>query len=327
MTTEAKTYSSLNVEQRVTAVLGEIQQVVNTRPWRQPISVRQINAKIPDLADISSRLKNALYSTPSQLEIRYQIKPGFLFFPPRQPDQQPSDKAYVVKEPVKYQEPLQPANIIQATSWPELYKNALPDEDYYRSLMQQAGYVMRLFAGETYESGPAEIDPTILSNAKYGAEQRKADYAIATQAVSETMVMVYVSRDRRQQVPSQFRELAVGAAGHEAVNSYGDNNWNRMLLGFYLKGMFDVEFQRFEPLSEKGYARVGLRAHFLMENGRIGCWADWEESVRAFHEPNETYCSSYRSYALNFWDKVRLSLRPYPDGDDFNHRPIDRTQQ
>lgn len=322
MTTEARTYSSPAVEQRVTAVLGEIRQVVDTtRPWSEPISDRQVNANIPGLVRLSNQLKNALYETPSHLEIQYQIKPGFLYFPPTEPSQQPSETVYVVKEPVQYQEPLQDSNIIRATSWSELHKNALPDEVFYRRLMDQATWVMQLFAGKTYFSPPAEIDPQTLSYAKLGVEQRQADYMLATQAASEAVG--YVSSTWRP-VLSQFRTLALGAAGYEAV-SYG-NNWNRMLLGFYLKGMFDVEFQRFEPLGEKGRARVGLRAHFLGEDGRIGCWADWEEKVRAFHEPDESYCSSYTSYALRLGDKIRLSLRPYPDGDDFNHRPIDRTQ-
>lgn len=322
MATEAPTYSNPDVKQRVSTVLQEIQQVITDRPWRQRISVRQMNAKIPDLADISSRLRNTLYHTPSQLEIRYRIKQGFLYSPPTEPGQELSDTAYVVKEPVKYGEPVQPANIIRKTTWPELHKNALPDEVYYKRLMEQSTTVMRLFAGDTYLPGPAEIDPTILSNAKYGAEQRKADYAIATQAVSEAMV--YVSRDWRQ-VPSQFRDIAFGAVRYEAVGrGYGDN-WYRMMLGFYLKGMLDVEFQRFNSIRERGGDRVGVRAHFLMPDGRIGCWADWEQSIRAFHNPDAS-CSSYNSYALHFWDRVRLSLRPYPDGDDFNHRPIDRTQ-
>lgn len=319
MPTEAKTYSSPDVKQRVTAVLGEIQQAISQRPWEHPTSAGTVNRNIPALADFSSRLTNILYATPSRAEVEHQIHRGFIYH-------EGTSRVCIVKQKPVSNQQLLPSDILQTITWSELQKKALSPETLYPTLMNQANSIARLFAGYS-PSGPAEVGPEILSFAQYhGSEQRREDWEIATKETSALL-----EKFRHTKIPPQFDNIATNAAGWETVsNAPGfpggrDTNWPRIMLGFYLKGIFDVEFHRFEPLGEKGRAGVGLRAHFLRENGTIGCWAEWENSVRAYHEPDES-CSTYNSYALNFRDKIRLSLRLHPDGDGFNHRPIDRTQ-
>lgn len=317
MPTEAKTYSSPDVEHRVRNVLEEVQQVIFQKPWEYPTSDRTINRHIPTLAGLSSRLKQTLNDTPWRAEVEHQIHRGFIY-----PE---GTRILIVKQKPVSNQKLLKSDIIQTTSWPELQKKALRPETLYQSLMNQANSVARLFAGY-FHSGPAEVSPEMLTFAQMGAEQRRADWDIATKKALELL-----ERSRLAKMPPQFNNIIVNAARWETVSHTPgfrwerDANWNRMLLGFYLKGMFDVEFQRFEPLAEKGGSITGLRAHFLRKNGGIGCWAEWENSVRAYHEPDES-CSTYNSYASRLRDKLSLSLRPYPNGDDFNHRPIDRTK-
>lgn len=325
MLTEANNYSSTAVEERVRGVLEEVKAVVDISPWGRPIHDRTVNALIPYLRIHSNYIKDALSITPSAREILYQIKPGYLHII------EGDDAAFVVKVPVRAGESPQSTDIIQSTTLSELRKNALSDEEYYRRLMKQSDAVMRLFTNGPHSipDAPAEIPPYILSLAANGFIERRKDYELAIKAATE-------ATKNTPYKESQFRDIASGAVGYEVVSGSSafpleGGNWNRILLDLYLKGMFDVGFQRFEPLGEKGVARTGLRAHFLRNNLSIGCWAEWDESVRAYHDLHELEdlgkpCSTNSSYASRLWDKILLSLRLSPDGNGFNHRLIDRTQ-
>lgn len=314
--TGSENYSSPDVGSRVKSVLQLVKQVMDRQPWSSPVSVNEINKSIPTLVDLSDRLKNILDHTPQKEEVRFQVDKGFLYVPAQ------SATVYIVKEPVKSGEPLQRANIIQETHWEALRKKALPDDILYSRLLQRAGGIVRLFAGGTSYLSPP-VEPQTLSSAKNNVEQRNNDRKIATEAASEQL--------RYLQGQSQFHDICVNAAGWEIINralgfpsGWSGNNYNlyRIILEFYLKGMFDVNFQMFEPQKEHGSKRVALRAHFLMKDGKIGCWADWESKVRAFHESDEG-CGAYTSYALRLRDKLRLAI-PTISGEDFNHQIIDR---
>lgn len=311
--TGSENYSSPDVQRRVSSVLQVAQKVIDREPWNYSVSVGEINTGIPTLVSLSDRLKYILNKTPQREEVRLQIETGFLYVPAQ------SATVYIVKEPVKRGESLQRANIIKETYWEDLTKKALPEDILYSRLLQRAGSIVRLFAGDPPYLSP-EIEPQLSEFAKREAEQRRGDRNIATQAV--TKLLQY-----RHNAPAKFGDLCLNAAYWETVSQAlgfpsewrGDNLY-RIMLEFYLKGMFDIDFQVFEPARERGSKKVGLRAHFLMKDGQIGCWAEWESKVRTFHEPDER-CGTYTSFALNFWDKVRLA---FPTGEDFNHQVIDR---
>lgn len=178
-------------------------------------------------------------------------------------------------------------------------QNSARNAPYWAESLGKAAFVAREYGTLRQERTSILVGAfDTYSIPEEGSSERHHDFVLA-KSLAEAIL---VGRDT---LNAAIRIRAPLAAAWETIshtrNFPYDNNVFRLLLNFYRSGMNNIGFHDFT--SGKGI-KTALVGHFKIDDNKRGCWADFEEEVKAFHRKGEI-CSLETSHALRLKDKVK----------------------